>query len=104
MRSRAAALHLGHIAALAVACADADPPGATRLEYGACPADLPGETAGRDCAVASAPLLSSEPDGEQIDLMVGRYRAASGARGQLWLLDGGPGGTGAGTPTLEDGR
>lgn len=65
------------------------------LEFGTCPSDLPGVSEGRECAVTEVPLRWDEPDGESIDLLVARYASATPNHGQLWLLDGGPGGTGA---------
>lgn len=64
------------------------------LGFGSCPRDLPGTTRGRDCAVNEVPLRWDEPDGEKIDVLVARYLSPTPHRGQLWLLDGGPGGTG----------
>src|SRR6185369_5140814 len=64
------------------------------LGFGACPSDLPGTTLGRDCAVNEVPLRWDEPDGEKLDVLVARYLGPNPHQGQLWLLDGGPGGTG----------
>lgn len=63
--------------------------------FGACPGSLPGSTQGRACAVTKVPLRWDEPDGKQIDVLVARYLSNTPHQGQLWLLDGGPGGTGA---------
>lgn len=65
------------------------------LEFGACPSDLPGVSDGRECATTEVPLSWDEPDGGSIELLVARYPSATPNHGQLWLLDGGPGGTGA---------
>ena len=65
------------------------------LKFASCPTDLPGQKLGRECATASVPLHWDEPEGESIELLVARYRGNTPSRGQLWLLDGGPGGTGA---------
>jgi len=70
--------------------ADAEP----RLNFGACPSDLPGQKLGRTCATTQVPLRWDEPQGATIELLVARYRSDSPSRGQLWMLDGGPGGTG----------
>lgn len=68
--------------------------------FGACPASLPGAPAARDCAYFRVPLLWNEANGRAIDVLVARYRVEN-ARGQLWLLDGGPGGSGAQWMTPE---
>jgi len=65
------------------------------LDFGDCPADLPGQTEGRTCATVKVPLRWDNPHGKAIELLVARYRGKSAGNGQLWLLDGGPGGTGA---------
>ncbi|HEV8549708.1 MAG TPA: hypothetical protein VGQ57_11785, partial [Polyangiaceae bacterium] len=70
-------------------------PPEAKLEFGSCPADLPGEAKGRDCAVTEVPLRWDEPSGRRIELLVARYPSATPGGGQLWLLDGGPGNTGA---------
>jgi pimeloyl-ACP methyl ester carboxylesterase len=74
---------------------DAGRSAASQLKFGDCPAALPGSTGGRSCAVVEVPLLWDEPDAERIEVLVARYLGKSAHRGQLWLLDGGPGGTGA---------
>lgn len=66
-----------------------------QLAFGACPSDLPGAKLGRGCARVEVPLRWDEPKGEQIELLVARYAGKSPGHGQLWMLDGGPGGTGA---------
>ena len=49
-----------------------------------------------ECATIDVPLRWSEPEGPQIGVFVQRLRgSASTIRGQLWLLEGGPGGSGA---------
>jgi len=65
------------------------------LDFGACPESLPGRALDRHCATVPMPLFGDEPDGRAIDVMLVVYPAASEGRGQLYLLDGGPGGTGA---------
>lgn len=48
-----------------------------------------------ECVVTDAPLSWDAPQGPGIDLFVKRVLAASQpARAQLWLLYGGPGGSG----------
>lgn len=64
-------------------------------DYHACPSDLPGQSEGRTCATFDVPLRWDQPDGEHIELLVVRYPAFKPTSEQLWLLDGGPGGTGA---------
>jgi pimeloyl-ACP methyl ester carboxylesterase len=49
-----------------------------------------------ECAVLDVPLRWAEPDGETIGIFVQRLRGtADTIRGQVWLLEGGPGGSGA---------
>jgi hypothetical protein len=60
--------------------------------WSACPEELPGVVEGTRCLSVRVPWLWGEPDGARIDVMVVRYPAESGQG----LLDGGPGGTGAG--------
>lgn len=48
-----------------------------------------------ECATTTAPALWSDPNGDSINLFVKRHRAAhQPAKGQLWLLSGGPGDAG----------
>ena len=50
-----------------------------------------------ECVTLDAPADWAHPDGPTIELFVKRYPATSPpARGALWLLQGGPGGSGAG--------
>lgn len=79
----------------ATAQPSSSPSTAKTLDFGKCPKDLPGETKGRDCATTRVPLDWQAPQGSKIELMVVRYRKTGGSGNQLWLLDGGPGGTGA---------
>jgi pimeloyl-ACP methyl ester carboxylesterase len=45
-----------------------------------------------ECATAKVPAVWSDPSGDPIDVFVKRYPAAERpAKGQLWLLEGGPG-------------
>ena len=48
-----------------------------------------------ECARIEVPLRWSEPDGPTIDIFVQRLLGTGDVRGQLWLLEGGPGGSGA---------
>lgn len=52
-----------------------------------------------ECAVVELPLLWSEPDGATLAYFVKRLRATEPVRGQVWLLQGGPGSPGVG---MED--
>ena len=67
---------------------DAGPSAAT-VEWGACPEGFQTE-----CAVIEMPLDHDRPDGPAIDVLISR-RTNGGAK-QLWLLQGGPGGSAAG--------
>ncbi len=85
---------------ISVACAacgeDAHPPAAPPLElaWAPCGPLVPGGVAG-ECALVDVPLDWDEPAGAQIRVFVKRFTSTGPRRGQLWLLDGGPGGTGA---------
>ena len=78
-------------------------PGGT-LRWSACGPLVPGGAEG-ECATMRVPLDwnaaggANVAGGPQLDVFVKRFRGhgpgASGGRGQLWFLDGGPGGTGA---------
>jgi len=73
------------------------PPNPNDVEWKACPlyVDQPDGPA-TECALIDVPLRWSEPDGPTIDIFVQRLRGdADATRGQLWLLEGGPGGSGA---------
>ncbi len=49
-----------------------------------------------ECAMIDAPLRYSEPEGQQIELWVQRVPASvTPKKGQIWMLQGGPGGSGA---------
>jgi pimeloyl-ACP methyl ester carboxylesterase len=49
-----------------------------------------------ECATVDLPLRADEPDGPTIGVWVQRLRSTSAHRkGQIWLLEGGPGGSGA---------
>ena len=54
-----------------------------------------------ECATAKMPVSWSHPEGDSIDVFVKRYPAAmQPARGQLWMLGGGPGDPGSILETL----
>lgn len=56
-----------------------------------CPAVSGTNTSDAECATVNVPVRWSEPNGSTLDVFVKRIRGASGSRGQLWLLAGGPG-------------
>lgn len=56
---------------------------------------LPG-LAGSLCAVSHAPLRPNNPDADAVDLFIRKFPSASGTTtGQVWLIAGGPGESGA---------
>ncbi len=55
-----------------------------------------------ECAEVMVPLRWDDPDGESIPLFVKRYRTNPHPRGQLWLLNGGPGGSGVDFESIVD--
>jgi pimeloyl-ACP methyl ester carboxylesterase len=69
---------------------------ATGLAWGACPEDVVTKVAVLQCATVPVPLDYSEPDGEQIEIMVSRLASGNPdkRRGVLMLNPGGPGGSG----------
>jgi pimeloyl-ACP methyl ester carboxylesterase len=71
--------------------ATASPDAAVRtpVEWGECP-----EFFSTECAHVELPLDWSEPDGRTISVLVARRPAADPNAPQLWLLQGGPGGSG----------
>ena len=69
-----------------------------QLNWGSCDRSLSlGNEA--ECATSSVPLLWEEESGTQIDSYVIRFPASGTTVGQVWLLDGGPGGSGLGIAT-----
>jgi pimeloyl-ACP methyl ester carboxylesterase len=48
-----------------------------------------------ECALLDVPLRWAEPEGATIGIFVQRLLGSGDVRGQLWLLEGGPGGSGA---------
>ena len=60
------------------------------LDWGTCP-----EGFDRHCADVDVPLDWQDVEGESISVMIARHPSRSKRRGQLWLLQGGPGGSGA---------
>lgn len=73
------------------------PPVGPQIAWSPCPLylDQP-DGVQAECATVDVPLRWSEPDGPTIGVFVQRLAGtASTIRGQLWLLEGGPGGSGA---------
>ncbi len=93
---------LGLLLVFGVACGDEEPAPAfdLRLTWRTCAWQSGGDDAEAECATARVPDRWSAPDGATLELFVKRRRAAGGARGQLWLLAGGPGVDGAFFETL----
>jgi pimeloyl-ACP methyl ester carboxylesterase len=72
--------------------ADAGP---APIAWAACPLHTEGGAPGAECATVALPLRADAPAGETIDVFVKRYRPAGGkAARALWMLQGGPGGSG----------
>ncbi|MFO0553845.1 MAG: alpha/beta fold hydrolase [Polyangiaceae bacterium] len=69
----------------------------SQVDWASCPLYLDQPNGAQaECATIEAPLRWSEPDGPQIGVFVQRLRApVQPSRGQVWLLEGGPGGSGA---------
>jgi pimeloyl-ACP methyl ester carboxylesterase len=94
MRTPVLASRLGLLSGLLLFACDSEPgsgSGSGAIEFGECPSALLGVTEGRDCASVSVPARWEAEGSRSIELMVIRYKAAAPSRGQLWLLDGGPG-------------
>jgi len=65
------------------------------ISWTKCPLHTEGGLPPAECATVQLPLRASDPDGETIDVFVKRYRPVNGkARRALWMLQGGPGGSG----------
>lgn len=66
------------------------------LAWQGCPRlpPLPDEPPGQ-CSKNRVPLFWNQPDAGEIDIVVRRFPTRSPRRGTLWMLAGGPGGTGA---------
>lgn len=75
---------------------------AARLQWGACPEDVPAEPPRLQCATVPVPLDYSDPGGAQIELMISRLASTKpdARRGVLLLNPGGPGGSGLGLSHL----
>lgn len=77
------------------------------LDWGPCPASSPEEEealAGYECTVAEVPLSYRDPEGQSIELALGRLPAANPERklGSLFWNPGGPGGSGRIPPIFSE--
>ncbi|AOS62380.1 alpha/beta hydrolase [Actinoalloteichus hymeniacidonis] len=72
------------------------------MQWDACPEDVSDPLAQLQCATVPVPLDYSDPDGEQIDLMISKLASGNPdqRRGVLMLNPGGPGGTGLDQPNF----
>jgi pimeloyl-ACP methyl ester carboxylesterase len=61
-----------------------------KLAFKACPGGYSGA-----CATVDVPLDYAKPEGRKIPILIDRIVSTTHPRGQLWLLQGGPGGTAA---------
>jgi pimeloyl-ACP methyl ester carboxylesterase len=68
----------------------ATPPPGARVAWTDCPTGFLSE-----CATLSAPLDHGAPNGGHVDLFVAHFPAREAGGPALWLLEGGPGGSGA---------
>ena len=68
------------------------------LQWAACDPPLADPEA--ECSVLEVPLDWDDPAGARVPAAVARRRASVRRRGQLWLLNGGPGGTGSQLATM----
>jgi len=63
-------------------------PAPTSIDFTPCTEPFTG-----DCAKVQLPLDRNAPDGKKLDVFVTRFTNPANARGSLWLLQGGPGGS-----------
>jgi pimeloyl-ACP methyl ester carboxylesterase len=78
-------------AAPPVTASDADPDASgPKLAFKACPGGYSGA-----CATIDVPLDYTKPTGRTIPVLIDRIVSTAHPRGQLWVLQGGPGGTAA---------
>lgn len=68
-------------------------PPANDLEWTRCSLQTGADGNEAECASTDLPLSYEDPEGETLPVFVKRYRETSRPRGQLWLLNGGPGGS-----------
>lgn len=74
-----------------------DPTPTVPARWTDCPPLTSEMRAGPECATYDVPLHWADADGPTLSFTVYRYLSITGpSRGQIWMLDGGPGGTGAG--------
>jgi len=84
------ALLLGALSGLCSACSPTDGGDPQGIAWGPCPDDFLDQ-----CASVPLPLDDAEPEGEVLPIFVSRRLAQNGAaKAQVWLLAGGPGGSG----------
>ncbi len=76
---------------------DVDPPPVepVPLDWYPCPVFTGGEGSGAECAELDVPLDWDDPAGPQIELFIKRIGGGNGSH-QMWMLQGGPGGSGVG--------
>lgn len=66
------------------------------FDWGACPEMFQSRDGQNLCTLAQVPLDWEDPEGEQIEVLISKHEANSGnSKGQIWLLQGGPGGSGS---------
>jgi len=72
------------------------------LRWEACDLYSAGGGPAAECSRLAMPIFWGEVDSQTIPVFVKRLRAVEPRRGQLWLLQGGPGGSGEGMETLAE--
>ena len=66
------------------------------FNWGTCPELFQSRDGQNLCTLAQVPLDWDAPSGQQIEVLVSKHPASSGnSKGQIWLLQGGPGGSGS---------
>ncbi|MGB0988505.1 MAG: alpha/beta fold hydrolase [Pseudoalteromonas spongiae] len=66
------------------------------FDWGACPSQFQSKDGSNECTLAQVPLNWDDPTGKKIDVLVSKHSARSGnSQGQIWFLQGGPGGSGS---------
>lgn len=79
---------------------DDDDDDTVEVLWGECPSYV---GSNYECAMVEAPFDYAQPDGERLDIFVYRHVSQSATpKGQLWLLEGGPGGSGVDFVPLLD--
>jgi pimeloyl-ACP methyl ester carboxylesterase len=69
--------------------------GGGSIAWTPCPAMTGGDGGGAECAEVALPVDWRDPEGTTLTVFVKRVVGTASARRQLWLLSGGPGGSGA---------